>query len=243
MNAFFVVIASRTDAAAAHFAAGAGSLVRMMTPADLSQPGWSLHFPGTGPSTAVIAGEPVASGTIAGVLTRLPAVTEHDLPHIIAADRAYVAVEMTAFLLAWLTSLSCPLVNRPSAQCLSGPYWREAQWIRAANRLGIPAVPAMLGTRRTRRVHDEGEDGTTSVVVIGRQHVGTADPVLVAHAHALADAAGVELLSVRFDGEGPSARFVAASMWPDLDDAGVSDAVLRLMRSRAAAHGDLREAG
>jgi hypothetical protein len=101
----------------------------------------------------------------------------------------------------------------------------------------------MLGTRRTRRVHDDGDDGTTSVVVIGRQHVGTADPVLVAHAHALADAAGVELLSVRFDGEGPSARFVAASMWPDLDDARVSDAVLRLMRSRAAARGDLQEAG
>jgi hypothetical protein len=243
MNSCFVVIASRADAAAARFAAGAGGLVRMMTPADLSQPGWSLHLPGTGPSTAVIAGEPVASRTIVGVLTRLPAVTEHDLPHIIAADRAYVAVEMTAFLLAWLTSLSCPLVNRPSAQCLSGPHWREAQWIRAANRLGIPAVPAMLGTRRTRRVHDDGEDGTTSVVVIGRQHVGTADPVLVAHAHALADAAVVELLSVRFDGEGPSARFVAASISPDLDDARVSDAVLRLMRSRAAARGDLREAG
>ena len=88
MNSFFVVIASRDDAAAARFAAGAGSLVRMMTPADLSQRGWSLHLPGTGPSTAVIAGEPVASRTIAGVLTRLPAVTEHDLPHIIAADRA-----------------------------------------------------------------------------------------------------------------------------------------------------------
>ena len=144
MNAFFVVIASRTDAAAAHFAAGAGSLVRMMTPADLSQRGWSLHLPGTGPSTAVIAGEPVASRTIAGVLTRLPAVTEHDLPHIIAADRAYVAVEMTAFLLAWLTSLSCPLVNRPSAQCLSGPYWREAQWIRAANRLKVPATGRVI---------------------------------------------------------------------------------------------------
>jgi hypothetical protein len=243
MNSFFVVIASRADTAAARFAAGAGSLVRMMTPADLSQPGWSLHLPGTGPSMAVIAGEPVASRTIAGVLTRLPAVTEHDLPHIIAADRAYVAAEMTAFLLAWLTSLPCPLVNRPSAQCLSGPHWREAQWIRAANRLGIPAVPAMLGTRRTRRVCDEGEDGTTSVVVIGRQHVGTADPVLVAHAHALADAAGVDLLSVRFDGDGSSARFVAASLWPDLDDTRVSDAVLQLMRGRAAAHGDLREAG
>jgi len=241
MNSFFVVIASRTDVAAAHFAAGAGSLVRMMTPADLSQPGWSLHLPGTGPSTAVIAGEPVASSTIAGVLTRLPVVTEHDLPHIIAADRGYVAAEMTAFLLAWLTSLPCPLVNRPPAQCLSGPHWREAQWIRAANRLGIPAVPAMLGTRRTTRVRDDGGDGTTGVVVIGRQHVGTADPVLVAHAHALADAAGVELLSVRFDGEGPSARFVAASMWPDLDDARVSDAVLRLMRSRAA-RGDQWEA-
>lgn len=242
MGSVVVVLAGRGDAAAARFAAGAGRMVRMLTPADLSEPGWSLAVPGADPSTAVISGERVASESIAGVVTRLAAVTEHDLPHIIAADRAYVAAEMTAFLLAWLTSLRCPIVNRPTAQCLSGPAWRRAQWIVAARRLEIPAVPVTLDAHpATPPLKTADQDGGTDIVVIGRHHVGAADPVLVARAHALAEAAGADLLSVRFDGDGPSARFVAASPWPDLGGTEISDAVLHLIHSRAA--GELREAG
>lgn len=241
---FLVVLASNADAAAARFAADAPDQVRVMTPADLSQPGWSLEVTGAGSSIAVVAGEQVSSRRIAGVVTRLAAVTECDLPHIVAADRAYVAAEMTAFLLAWLTSLQCPVVNRPTAQCLAGPHWRQAQWTVAANRLGIPAVPPLLRANPTELRRDQHEPaGTTSIVVIGRHHVGAADPVLAAHAHALADAAGADLLSVRFDGAGSSARFVAASLWPDLGDARVSDAVLRLIHVRASGACDLREAG
>ncbi|CAL78117.1 conserved hypothetical protein [Bradyrhizobium sp. ORS 278] len=240
-----VLIASRGDPAAASFAERAGGIVRVMTPADLSQPGWTFDASGAGPSMAVIAGKTVPSTAIIGVVTRLAVVTEQDLPHIIVDDRSYVAAEMTAFLLAWLTSLPCPVVNRPSPQCLSGPHWRLAQWRLAANRLGIPTVPTMLRASRTtpQSENDAQErDGTTSIVVVGRHHVGTVDPVLVAYAHALAHAAGVELLSAWFDGDGPSARFVGASLWPDLGDARVSDAVLRLMCTRAAEAGNLREA-
>ena len=111
---FFLVFASRVDTAAKNFAAAAGSNVRLMTPADLSQPGWRFRLGDAAGSTAVLGGEPVPASAIAGVLTRLPSVTDHDLTHIAPSDRAYVAAEMTAFLLAWLTALKCPLVNRPT---------------------------------------------------------------------------------------------------------------------------------
>lgn len=239
-----LVIASRGDAAAASFAAASGGRVRVMTPADLSQPGWSLPVAAAGPSMATIGGEQVPSIAIAGVVTRLAAVTEHDLLHIAAADRSYVAAEMTAFLLAWLVCLPCPVVNRPSAQCLSGPAWRREQWTLAAGRLGIPTVSIKRVANRAAPERDACDHvDATEIVVVGRHHVGSADPVLVARAHALADAAGVDLLSVAFDDAGASARFVAASLWPDLAGRRVLDAVLRLMDSRAVAPGNLREAG
>ncbi len=54
---------------------------------------------------------------------------------------AYVSAEMTAFLLSWLSGLDCPILNRPTPNCLSGPGWRQEQWIHLAARLGIPVDP------------------------------------------------------------------------------------------------------
>ena len=48
-------------------------------------------------STAVVAGRPLATRDICGVLTRLPWVVEQDLDFIVPADRAYVAAEMMAY--------------------------------------------------------------------------------------------------------------------------------------------------
>ena len=73
MNArFFLVLASRSDAAAISFATSAGPEIRLMTPADLSQPGWKFRVGDVAHSIAMIGGQPVPSAAIAGVLTRLP---------------------------------------------------------------------------------------------------------------------------------------------------------------------------
>jgi hypothetical protein len=41
-----------------------------------------------------------------------------------SSHRKYVAAEFNAFLLAWLSAQSCPVLNRPTASCLSGPNWQ-----------------------------------------------------------------------------------------------------------------------
>lgn len=224
-----LVLASRRDAAAAKLAARKVGLgVRMMTPEDLSQEGWNFRLNDPAGATARLAGCALPVAAIAGVVVRLPGVTEHDLSHIAPADRSYVAAEMNAFLLAWLTSLQCPVLNRPTPQCLSGTYWRRERWVLAAERLRIPARPVVR--RADDVVAADAETGHT-VTVVGRNHFGAVDDVLAKRAHALAEVAGAELLAVTFDGRGRDASFVNASLWLDLNDDRIADAVIALIRT------------
>src|SRR5512138_3330212 len=117
-----LVIAQRRDAAARDLVARWGPRrARLLTAADLASPGWEVHTDDPLGSTAVVQGEPVAAAEISGVLTRLPAVTDRELPMLVQEDRAYAAAEMTAFLVYWLSTLACPVLNRPVAPSLCGP--------------------------------------------------------------------------------------------------------------------------
>ena len=137
-----VVVASRLDQGARTLAASQGTdRVALLTCEDLSVPGWRHYVAAGGTSVAVIDGREVAVEEITGVVTCLPNVSELELLHIVPSDRAYVAAEMSAFLLSWLSALSCPVLNRPSPTCLSGPYWRPEQWARVASEVGMRVQP------------------------------------------------------------------------------------------------------
>jgi hypothetical protein len=127
------------------------------------------------------------------VLTRLGWVTEHEIPHIAAHDRGYVAAEMHAFLFGWLSHIPCRVLNRPTAYCLAGPSWRPEKWLHAAARLGIP-------TRRMQHLTRPGsspqagcasEAGIT-VTIVGDRSIG--DRRFAEATRELAAAAGVEML-------------------------------------------------
>src|SRR5262245_11315960 len=195
----FVVVASRMDAIARTFARRYGARgVCLLTPDDLSHPGWCYRLGDLGTAVAVIGGQRTVMRDIAGVITRLPSVSECEIAHIAAADRAYVAAEMQAFLLSWLTALRCPVLNRPTPPCLGGPAWCPAQWVQMAARLGMPI------TTVCRHATFSGKPATKSaprpkgamVTIVGQRVIGTVDPVLARQARALATAAGVELLAV-----------------------------------------------
>jgi len=142
--------------------------------------------------------------------------------------RKYVAAELNAFLLAWLTAQSCAVLNRPTACSLAGPNWRPEQWTQAAARLGIPAQ-----VRRRVPNEDAVPDGgeTLEVTAIGEQCFGSDDPILRDRTRKLAQAAEVDLLSVRFSAD--RGRFLSASVWPSLSEPAVLEAVRqRLENSR-----------
>ncbi len=208
----------------------------LLTPDDLSVAGWRYHPGDIQASRAMVAGCPLDARDIGAVITRLPWVFEHDLGHIVPADRAYVAAEMNAFLLSWLTALPCPVLNRPTPTCLSGPYWRQEKWVHIAARLGIPVTPVrrQSALRMAPAGFPESPEEGVTVTIIGQGHCGPVDPMLVKQARCLADVAGVDVLSVQFSGPTPGSCFVSASLWPDIAADDIADALLTYIQKGSA---------
>jgi hypothetical protein len=225
-----VVLASPDDHAARALVARWGrERAGLLTCADLSHSGWrhELGTGGTGRSTAVVDGRLVETEAISGVLTLLPWVLPNELDQIIPGDREYVAQEMTAFLLAWLTQLPCPVLNRPTTTSLAGPSWPVERWRHLAAHAGLRAAPIR---RRADPAASAGAEplpvpAVASVTVIGDRCVGDV-PALAAQARRLAAVAGAELLTVYFDRADASASVLLADPRPPVSDRRVADAIL-----------------
>lgn len=231
-----LVIASASDTGAKCFSELYGDHgVTLVTPQDLARSGWNYVVGHGSRSTASIGERSLEARDVRYVVTRLSRVRPDDLTCIVPEDRTYVAAEMTAFLLAWLSELGCPVINRPTPRSLSGPGWSHEEWVQNAVRIGVPIEPAR------RRIPLSGIAATNSlnrsavlVTVVGRRTLGRADPTVHQAAIALAQAAGTELLSVRFDGAGDGARVLEADPWVDLGDDETREAVAQHMTSPAA---------
>lgn len=224
-----VVVARRSDDAARALRHHCPGDVRRLDTVDLSTPGWSATLPGRGRSTAVVAGEPIDSGEIAAVLTRVPCVEPGELGHIAAGERPYVASEMNAFLLWWLSALECPVVNRPAPPELCGPGWRPERWCAVAAGLGVPVEPVRRAAVPGGVMPSADPASDVVVTVVGTRCIGEVDPVLARRTRVLAAAARADLLCLAFTGADGDARFVGAHCDVDLSDAAVRDAVLELL--------------
>jgi hypothetical protein len=240
----FVVVASRFDVDAARLVErwherGAG----LLTCDGLSRRGWIHHPAAPERSWAVLDEVAVPIIAIRGVLSRLPRVAESELPGIVPEERAYVAAEMMAYLVAWLSSLPCRVLNRPSPLNLTGPSWHPEQWLREAKRAGLP-------TRRAHRVAACFTDSAASrlpptasldvaelpmsITVVGERCFGDSgegpiDRRVEGGLRRLAAAARVELMTASFvRGEG---ALVFAGAWPGVDVSRpeIADAVLARM--------------
>jgi hypothetical protein len=201
-----LVLASARDAAARELVASwraAGEEVGLATTADLSVKGWR-HIAGDPEAgRAVVAGDLVPTGALRAVVCRLAGVDPGELERFHADDRLYAAAEMQAFLLGWLSSLPCPVLNRPRPGHMAGPLLAPEEWAARARRLGIPA------RARTRRsafpAGGAAPDGRADLLVVevvgARAFVegeacDAAGPARMAAA--LAADAGAELLRVGF---------------------------------------------
>ncbi len=236
----FVVLAYGHDAGARalvqHWRA-AGERAALLTCADLSRPGWR-YVAGVALGEAVIDGQVIATHDIRAVISRIPAVGEAELTHVHEEDRRYAAAEMQAFLVAWLMSLECPVLNRPSPSNLGGPSWSVAQWVQRARRLGIATRPV-----RQRIVYTPGGSSGAECRVnanavfvdvvgdraflVGGRSPGAAEASLAQAAIALARDAGVELLRVYFErGSEQAPVFLEAGLWIDVAAESVAEALI-----------------
>ena len=230
-----IVIAGRTDRSAKELlATWQAHDAILLTAEDLSIQGWRLYSDVSRAQVAIASGRPVAQDDIRGVLTRLPAVSERELPHIRPEDRAYVAAEMTAFLLAWMSRLRCPVLNPPTSGSLSGPFWRPERWNDAAAQVGMSVQPLRRHvTLGAAEVDDLSTDNFTTVTILGDRQFGSVDAELAMQARRLADAAHVDLLTCRFSGPGVRSDFLGVDLWPSLETDGLPDAILDYFQNRA----------
>jgi len=228
MASSVLVIASQYDEAARDLVAQwAPEGAALCAPRDLSRPGWRYCLSDSNASTAVAGGTVIRRRDISGVLVRLFAIPPEELQHIVPEDRCYVASEMTAFLTAWLSSLSCPIVNRPTAGSLSGPAWRPEQWTATACRAGIPVMPRHRPASPPYGLADELEHPYLETTIAGDQVFGTSDERLIGYAKRLASAAGATLLGLKFARNHNDYQFVNADTSPDLRTPGVAYAIKR----------------
>ena len=197
----------------------------LLTPLDLSTAGWRYDLPAFTLQGSVM-GRTFADSDVRGVLSRLPRVFAEDLGHIVEADRSYVATEMTAFLIAWLSRLPCPVVNAPTPGCLAGPEWRRERWIHLAARLGMKVRPLDIGTSIDDKILDH--QALTAHTIIGNRTFGDVHQLLARHVRRMARVAGVDMLTAYFDGSTEDAAFVDANPWPDLANDEAAELVLQL---------------
>jgi hypothetical protein len=193
--------------------------VRVLEPSGLSTPGWAHDPENPAEDRLVIDGEVHPAGRLTAVITALDAVQPFDLPDVRAEDRAFVASEMTAFLRTWLGTLTCPVLDRPTALALSGAAGDRAVWSTAATALAVPdrqAAPAP----RTR---------THAVTVAACRVVGPAPEPAAATALSLARTANVTAARLRLTDDAREPAFCEAVPWWY----GSSPAALRVLLAHA----------
>jgi len=229
-----LVLARKDDADAAAVSSlwkAQGALA--LAPEDLSRPGWRYEPGRPEAAIAVAGGRRIPARLLRGVVTRIAGIHPQDLPRLAAADRSYAAAEMTAFLAAWLSELSCPVINRPSPTCLMGPSWSFEDWSRCAVRAGCRVEPVHVTVRRAGRqgpgqLHPNDPSPTRSamVAVACGKTFGDVDGSLTAQAQRLAGLAGVEYLNVAFRGPEAGSSFLCADPRPDLFNPQIATALL-----------------
>ena len=209
---------------------------RLLTCRDLSTPGWRYYPGDPAVSRAMVGGRSFPFEEIGGVLVRLASVTEDELPHIVAADRAYVAAEMTAFLVAWLSETHFPVVNRPTPVCLLGPNWHQEQWLHAAAQAGVRLRSKPCPQQPSEAISSDTDAGRLcTVTVVGERCFGEADESLKELSRRIARAAGVTLLSAQFSRPNAGTEFVGAYLGADISRPPVADALLDCFRPCAVA--------
>jgi hypothetical protein len=181
----------------------------------------------------VARGLAISSSNARGVLNRL--VLPPSGGHALAApaDREYARQEVLALAMSWLHGLPCPVLGRPTAQGLSGPWLHLSEWTSLAARAGLRTAPYRRSSRDAGDWLPEraGVDpphctvfcalaggpgngtgaATTSVDASGAATEAPAE--VLAGAIRLAGLAGASLLGVEF---GQGWTFASASPMPDL---------------------------
>jgi hypothetical protein len=182
---------------------------------DLCTRGWVFHATSRADGWFVAAGRVHPIEALRGVVVRRPAVAAEELPWIADVDRQYATAEINAFLVAWLSALTCPVLNRPTAMSLCGPAWSQAHWQVAAARADVAWAEPIES------------EVSTEVVFCHRLCYGAVTTRRSEFGRRLAALTGADLLGIRFAGD----AVAAVTLQPSLAELGAREIVLAHFRA------------
>lgn len=198
---------------------------------DIGLARWSYRTGGTVESSEVLLpnGVNIASSRLRGVLNRLYAVPATALAQVERADRGYATEELLALYTSWLYGLACPVINRPTATGLCGPWPDRSWWVARALSAGLPvAAWRWQGVAIDTGQDSEGPDTETLLLLDGQVVEGRAPVDLLPACTRLAERSKTRLLGLTFLVT-PTAgwQFFDATPMPDLSSSGnaLADAV------------------
>lgn len=225
------IVASRHDIEAHELATRWKSHgAALLTCEDLATSGWQHSVGSDGPAFAVVSHQSVPQDSIRGVLVRRPWVFPQELVFIEETDREFVSAEMNAFLISWLSSLNCPVLNRPRGACLCGPDWQPQQWAQAAARAGFRLFSTRWRFPHARMIQAPRKNGREGkpieVLVVGDRCIGAPNESSAEPMRRLAKIADTDLLNINLLIQDDTPIFVSATAIPRLGDREINDAVL-----------------
>ena len=222
-----LVIAERHDHAALWLArrlsARAAGRVAMVTPLQLVCSTSIAHRLSTAGSSSAFV---LADGTrldldaVSGVVNRMAAMPMAHLASASAADRDYAASEWHAFLLGWLASLACPVLNPPAPEWLAGALHSSLAATQLALAAGLAVEADHAGTMAEPDPSAERVAETTHFACCGQLVGPILEPAAREAILSFAHAYGAPLLQVETAAGGGRRQFLRATSFPDFTRGG-----------------------
>jgi hypothetical protein len=168
--------------------------------------------------------------TIEGLVNRIRFLPQQHLTRVAASDQSYAVDELRGWLLAWLDSLPCPVINQPRPQSLGGLWHHPAT---VAHLAAVSGLPCGDGS-------EDPEASRSAVVVFEGKVFGPILPRARQEAACrLAALLGASALQVDFEQGGKTGwRFVGANGMADFRIGGrplAAAVAARLVESGGAA--------
>jgi len=234
-----LVLASLADQDAVAFAKefADAAAISVLTCRDLAEDHTVLRYPDFASSTLTINCRKIAIGEIEGVINVLPAVFPEELVFFPPEEREYQAAEFHALLTFLLSSLPCPVVNRPAAGSLSGPCLNPIGWYHLAQGLGIPVSPIRLDTDNFNNPFAARRaDPIISVTCLGDRVIAPSGTTGDRDTIALSRQAKVDYLTALYTAsEAGRPELAAVRAVPDLRDGVARRALIDYLRGHRAA--------